>query len=256
MPHKTLGDELIELKTRSRMTLTAIARAAGYSGASSVQAFFHTNYDPPGLDRVVAQKLAHAFEGKGHPPITTDEVYELLRVGKVFTPPTKIAQGSALQARRNFLDSDIPVFENKRNFGGIRPKETLAGLSTSLIRLDSPLRYYPRSSGLAWSDNAFCIHVVGSTMDPRFRDGEPLFVSHSREPAIGDDVVVYLDTGRPDTEENRNELIAMGRLMDVDSSRIAVMQYGTQRTTGIAHRLFNRIDRVAPWAEVCGLPYA
>lgn len=256
MSYRTLGDELIALKTRSRMTLTAIAHAAGYSGASSVQAFFHTNYDPPGLDRTVAQKLASAFAGRGEPPITADEVFELLRVGDAFNKPTTSNDAAAPTARKNFLDSDVPVFENKRNFGGVRPIEPLAGLSTSIMRMDNPLRYYPRASGLAWNDNAFCLHVVGTTMDPRFRDGEPLFVSHSRDPAVGDDVIVYLNTASFESPEQSAALIAMGRLMDVDGTRVAVMQYGSQRTTGIAHRLFSRIERIASWAEVCGLPYA
>ena len=39
---------------------------------------------------------------------------------------------------------------------------------------------------------AYALYVAGSSMEPRYRPGDPLFVDPKRPPAIGDDVVVQL----------------------------------------------------------------
>jgi phage repressor protein C with HTH and peptisase S24 domain len=41
-------------------------------------------------------------------------------------------------------------------------------------------------------NKAYALFVVGSSMEPRYRPGEPVFIDPIRPPQIGDDVVIQL----------------------------------------------------------------
>lgn len=49
-----------------------------------------------------------------------------------------------------------------------------------------------RPPGLVDKPGLFAIYVMGDSMSPRFDEGELIFVDETRQPAIGDDVVVEL----------------------------------------------------------------
>lgn len=71
------GTKLLALKQRSGLSLRAIAAAAGYKGASSIQRYFSADYDSEYLPPEVAERLSKVFEGKGRPAIMAEEVTEL-----------------------------------------------------------------------------------------------------------------------------------------------------------------------------------
>jgi hypothetical protein len=79
MPNKrtTIGETLLALKARADFPLEEIARRAGYRGKSSVQEYFKAGYEGP-LSGRIAGKLAEALEGAGTPPITRDEIAQLV----------------------------------------------------------------------------------------------------------------------------------------------------------------------------------
>lgn len=69
---------LQELRHRSGLTLRAIAKKAGYKGASSIQRYFNPDeYDRDTIDPETIGKLAKALMGTGEPPITAKELYVL-----------------------------------------------------------------------------------------------------------------------------------------------------------------------------------
>lgn len=73
---QSVGEQLLALKLRARMSLDAIARASGYAGRSSVQRYFSSEFAgalPP--DTAVA--LARGMAGKGDPPIKADDLLRL-----------------------------------------------------------------------------------------------------------------------------------------------------------------------------------
>lgn len=249
---KTIGQSLSDLRIRSGMTLNAIARAAGYSGPSSVQAYFHAAYDPPRLDVGIAMRLADALAGAGNPPITNEDIFKFVRLED--EPSSELIAPAT--GRRNFLDSDVPVYETRPVLGQYKPVEQIPGLSLTLANFETPLRYYPRAAGLSWNPKAFAIHMVGHAMSPRFRDGEPLFISRSRSPVANDDVMVVLKKVELQTETQPFSLIGFGRFVEQDYLRLAIVQYGTERTVSVKNNQIERVERIAAWAEVCGLPVA
>lgn len=77
MANDTIGERLIALKERARLSLDEIAAAAGYAGRSSVQKLFSADYAPQVLSNSVATRLERALVGKGTPPIGRDELWSM-----------------------------------------------------------------------------------------------------------------------------------------------------------------------------------
>lgn len=77
---KPITLRLKELRERADVSMDALAKAAGYAGASSYQRY----EDPalflkPYLPLQLVMAIAPALAGKGEPPVTADEVYALAR---------------------------------------------------------------------------------------------------------------------------------------------------------------------------------
>lgn len=57
--------------------------------------------------------------------------------------------------------------------------------------------------GLAGMTGVYAIYMIGSSMEPRFAEGKPLYVSATRAPAAGDDVVLETVTFPGDAKPRR-----------------------------------------------------
>lgn len=73
----TVGSRLNGLRERSGLSLAAVAEAAGYAGASSVQKYFQTSYDPKTLQVTTASRLADVMANRGSPPVRRAEIMAL-----------------------------------------------------------------------------------------------------------------------------------------------------------------------------------
>lgn len=93
-PHT--GSKLLALKQRSGLSLRAIAAAAGYKGASSIQRYFSADYDSEYLPPDVAERLAKAFVGKGRPAIMADEVTDLAAYVSTRSTSATLAEQTAI----------------------------------------------------------------------------------------------------------------------------------------------------------------
>lgn len=85
---------------------------------------------------------------------------------------------------------DVPVFMTIRDRSGT-------------LRLDraQPVDYVRRPPGLAHARDAYVIYVQGSEMEPRFREGEMVYLSTTRPARSGDDVLVLLTPPDPATDD-------------------------------------------------------
>lgn len=78
MAQRTIGQRLLALKARTELTLDEIGQRAGYRGKSSVQKYFHPQYDMPQLSSSVAKKLEKALVGQGQPKIGRAEIWDMV----------------------------------------------------------------------------------------------------------------------------------------------------------------------------------
>ena len=85
---------------------------------------------------------------------------------------------------------DVPVFMTIRDGDGA-------------FRLDrrQPVDYVRRPPGLAHARDAYVIYVQGSGMEPRFREGEMVYLSTTRPARSGDDVLVLLTPPDPAADD-------------------------------------------------------
>lgn len=252
---QTIGEALLNLKARSGLSLRAIAYAAGYSGPSSVQAFFHPNYDPPGLEVAVAHKLVAAFQGKGSPAITVEDVFALTRLHGERASSQPAAPSSNAWGE---VVSDVPVYETKHALGKIGFFEN-SGRTTLLepfeIELTRPIRYFPRPLGLNHVRSAFAFHIAGNAMAPRYRDGEPIFIDPTRSPSVGDHAFLVLNqVERPANEEGFDGAM-LGLLVGREPEALCILQYATAVEARIPNSKIGRAARIVPWSEICGVAY-
>lgn len=105
--------------------------------------------------------------------------------------------------------------------------------------------YARRPAAIADLANVYAMYVVGTSMDPRFRDGELVYV-HRREPAIGDDVVIQLmpeqDGGTPPG--------FIKRLIRRSGTHIICEQYQPPGEVRYERDDILQLDRVIPWHEL------
>ncbi|MGN6772029.1 MAG: helix-turn-helix domain-containing protein [Rhizobiaceae bacterium] len=89
------------------------------------------------------------------------------------------------------LPKDVPVLG-----------QAVGGNNGDFLFNGETIDYFRRPPGLAMAKDVFGLYVAGSSMWPKFEEGEPIYVSGARPPAIGDYVVVEL---YPKTEGARPE---------------------------------------------------
>lgn len=243
MPNTTTGDALIALKTRTGLSLEAIAKLAGYKGRSSVQGYFTPEYDKP-LDTAAAQKLADALEERGTPPIQRSEV--LVLTGALDTNATVLRYEGAADV---VLPRNIPIFGTAlgapRDFDGKSVEQTM-------LNTDQIIGYLPRPTVLNGHDHVYGLYVQGSSMYPRFSDGDTIFVQNSlrgRPPRIGDDVVIYLRDMDVDDGETAAAVLVK-RLVRRSASWCELEQFSPAMNFRIEADRVLRVDRVIPWGEL------
>lgn len=74
----TVTDRLKELRERAGLVQSEIADKLGYKTQSGYQRYESaTEYDKPYLSNEIVEKLIPILQGKGHPPITLDEILSL-----------------------------------------------------------------------------------------------------------------------------------------------------------------------------------
>lgn len=110
--------------------------------------------------------------------------------------------------------------------------------------------YLPRPAVLNGIEAAYGLYVQGSSMAPRFDDGDPIFATNSkisRPPKIGDDVIVYMHDGEDD---ERATAVLIKRLVRRTAEYIELEQFNPAMAFKINARKVMRIDRVVPWSEL------
>lgn len=244
---QTIGEKLMEIRARTDMSLTAVAKAAGYAGRSSVQDFFVRHYNPAYLDREIAGRLAKAFVGKGQPPVQEEEIMALAGL-----PPTNAAEPFDLGERTGQIGAmprDIPIYGTALG-GEIEFDQTNGDgvLSVEHTELDQSevVGYLRRPPSLEGRQGLYGIYVQGSSMHPRFADGEAALVDPKRPPMIGDDVVVQLAC----PEDERVTHVLIKRLVRRSASFVELEQFSPALTFRVETARIQCIHRIVPVGEL------
>ncbi|WP_084390921.1 LexA family transcriptional regulator [Novosphingobium capsulatum] len=273
---ETTGSKLIALRSRAGMTLKEIAKAADMKGPSSVQAYFSAEYSKP-LTPPVATRLASAMAGRGDPPIQPSELYELTGFdwakGNVIplraeqpgadrdrAVPRKVPDPDAVPAE-NLLTMEAPTLRGQ-------PKDVPAYASAlaadlqfdtcdngpepvemTIFQMSDVIAHVRRPPGISNGRAVYVVFVSGSSMEPRYQAGDPVFVDPKRPPAIGDDVVVQL------VADDGGEIVTglIKRLVKRSATFLDLEQYNPPIRFRVPMERIAHIHRVIPWAECFGI---
>ncbi|WP_380873637.1 hypothetical protein ACFB49_42840 [Sphingomonas sp. DBB INV C78] len=246
MAEQTIGEHLIALKERSGLSLTDIAKRAGYAGKSSVQEYFRAHYNPPRLDAVVAQKLAKAFAGSGEPNIEASELLSLVGI----PVPTEVVPIDSKMPTLRGSPKDVPVFGTAlgvdldvedEDHHHVLVEQTMLSMTETITTVRRP----PGAEGMR---NIYALYVVGSSMIPRFHPGTAVFVDPIKPPSLGDDVIVQLRNGSGEIT-----CALVKTLVRRTSKFVELQQYRPEVTFKVAVESIAAIHRVLTTNDMFGL---
>lgn len=237
MENETIGMKLRQLQERSGRSYEEIARAAGYSGKSSVQRYFDPTFDSD-LRPDVWRKLAKGFEGS---PVDPSEIMAISGILALSNATPVVFNGPGRQKG----PQDLPIYGSALgadlDFSGTAVEQTY--LNTGDV-----VQYINRPTAVANRSDVYGVYIQGSSMSPRYQEGELAVVETRTPPRVGDDVVVYLCSKSDDGEIVSACLIK--RLVRRSGSYIELEQFQPNITFKIDSDTIKSVHRVIPWAEL------
>jgi len=155
--------------------------------------------------------------------------------------PFRMEGASAARMR-----ADVPVYGTALGSDQIFDGEHI---EQTMLYSDEVIGHLKRPVLLDGRADIYGVYVQGSSMAPRFRDGETAFVEGKRPASVGDDVVVYLVS--PDREgEDQFHAVLIKTLVRKSASYIELEQYNPPITFKVDRKAVRQIDRVIPWSEL------
>jgi transcriptional regulator with XRE-family HTH domain len=133
---------------------------------------------------------------------------------------------------------DVPVY-------GV----AVGGADGSFLFNGEVIDHVRRPAGIARTRGVFALYVVGSSMEPRFEEGELVYVSSGRPPSIGDYVIV--ERKAPNEGENGPSLIK--RLVRRTGANLVLEQFNPGGLVEVPTEDVKSVYRVLPWNEVLGV---
>lgn len=236
MADETLGSKLLALKERSRLSLDNIAKAAGYSRASSIQRYFSIDYDAKYLPRALADRLKEALIGFGDPPVYEADIDRLTEFG--FLHDRRLPQPLAPHMLHRAVQTTIEC-------NASYPDE-MEGIDVEVFRIaDDPLRYFARPEHLRRRPlSAFYVSTM--TMSPRYRLGEIVVVENERPAQLGQDVLVYLRSG----DDGEADFYLLATLAHRDREKVTLEVLNPAGTLTLPHRLIDAISPILGVSEL------
>lgn len=136
------------------------------------------------------------------------------------------------------LPKDVPVLGNA--VGGDDGDFEFNGQTIDYLR---------RPPGIATLADVFGLYVAGTSMYPRFEEGEPIYLSSARPPVLGDYVVLEMHPDR-DGDPSKGFIKKLTRRTP---TKIVVEQFNPPRELEFSRDRIKAIFRIIPMAELVGL---
>lgn len=177
---ESIANRMRKLRERSGMSIDKMAREMGYASASSIQRYFDAGKLKTGyLKRDFVAMVEKVLLGKGTPPITRPEIWELAGPEFNFGKPE---QANAVVISQNVTSvHKIPVYGSA--VGGVDGEFAMNG--GILYEVAAP-------PALTNVSGAYAVQITGESMEPRYFDGEIVFVNPHRRVVKGDFVIVQI----------------------------------------------------------------
>lgn len=176
---ESIAKRMRKLRERAGLTMQQLAKAMGYASASSIQRYETPALIKPGyLRRDFVAKLERAILGKGSPPIQRPEIWELAGPEFSFAQPPE--PNAVIGSRIISGGNTIPVYGS-----------AVAGLDGE-FEMNGSMLYEVMAPPSLTAAGAYAVQVSGDSMEPRYFDGETVFVDPTRRVTRGDFVIAQI----------------------------------------------------------------
>ena len=237
--NQTTGEKLRDMMQRAGLSVRQLAKRAGYAAGSGAQRFIDPLFDKR-LTIDVATRFAEAFKGTS---VTPEEVWELAGL----TAPN----GNVVQLSDNtekFVTRDVPIYGTA--LGSVIHFDAVAVEQTN-FDLGDVVQYIARPSVLKGRRDVYGVYVQGSSMAPRYQDGELIFVDPVRPPMIGDDVIVFLcDEKGNGHDGDQITCCLVKRLVKRSAESIRLEQFTPSSEFDVPAERVWKVQRVIPFSEL------
>lgn len=136
------------------------------------------------------------------------------------------------------LPKDVPVYG-----------QTVGGEDGNFLFNGQVIDYFRRPPGAATMRDLYGLFVTGTSMWPRFEDGEPIYASPSRPPAIGDYVIIQVHG----SDEGSTPESYIKRLVKRTPTKIICEQFNPAKQIEYEREMVVSIHRVVPMIELIGV---
>ncbi len=257
MQLRTVTDRFRALRIRAGYSLDALAKAAGYAGASSIQRYeddgergFRRKFIP----RDVVDRFAPHFVGRGDPPISEDDVYILCGGPPLGAYPPAPEDEAPFAINGLASDVESPRSPAKLPTVAHLPRNvkvlgTAAGGNGGEFELTgTEIDFVRRPVGISAARDVYAVYVINDSMSPRYEAGDLIYVHPGRPPRVGDYVVIQL---RDRGHGARRALIK--RLARRTARLLVLEQFNPSRTKEIPMSQVEAIHRILTPNELFGV---
>lgn len=174
-------EDLKKLRNRAGLSMDEIAKKLGFARASSYQRYENaTQFQKDYLPADLVERLSHVLTGLGNPPIDSLEILRLAGIAKIVTKAAP--EGLLITALQQSPGPKlVPVINVTQ----------VEQLMDKTLRLDTPFAYVSADDDIG--DSAFCLQVVGNSMEPVFQSGDRIICVPSSKFTPGNYVVAKAD---------------------------------------------------------------
>lgn len=155
------------------------------------------------------------------------------------------------------LPRDVPILgsalgHDMKTTNIVGGSDTEISVEMHMLEMGEPIDYLRRLPTITGRRDVYGVTVVGESMVPRFRPGEPVYVDPRRAPQIGDDVIIQLV--QPDGDDGQEVISALIKTLARRSSGfIELEQYNPACRFQLKTDLIYQVHRIIPWAELIGI---
>lgn len=221
---ESIANRMRKLRERTDMSIDDMAKAMGYRGASSIQRYFDADKLKTGyLKRDLVAKIEKVLLGKGVPPITRPEIWEL--AGPEFNFGNQEPANAVIISQNVTSEHKIPVYGSA--VGGVDGEFAMNG--GILYEVVAP----PVLNNVA---GAYAVQISGESMEPRYFDGEVVFVNPHKRVVKGDFVIAQVRV-----EEHGPPLAFVKRFVRHNAVELVLEQYNPAKEIRFPHELVESV---------------
>lgn len=161
---------------------------------------------------------------------------------------SSVRPGEDPPATLDRLPKDVPVYGTALGANlEVEDGGSIVSVEQTIIEMTDVVDRVLRHPGIAGDMDAYSLTVVGVSMEPRWDDGDPIYITTRRQAAIGDYVVVQIRNG---SEEVVSALVK--KLIGRRSDAYHLEQFNPPMRFWVSKRMVARIHPVLSPRELAG----